>query len=100
MLEPPRPSAPTSTETWAAVGSYGEARMRVADVRDTGGGARLVTAISASRADDNFSYLESDALDAGHDVYSTRQNAGHAAINGLAHVGRAGPLGGRIAPAC
>jgi vitamin B12 transporter len=83
VLEPPRPSAPTSTETWAAVGSYGEARMRVADVRDAGGGARIVTALSASRADDNFGYLDPTLSTPGNDVYSTRQNAGHAAVNGL-----------------
>jgi hypothetical protein len=83
VLDPPRPSAPTSTETWAAIGSYGEARMRVADVRDAGGGARIVTALSASRADDDFSYLDPTVSTPGHDVYSIRQNAGHAAVNGL-----------------
>jgi iron complex outermembrane receptor protein len=83
VLEPPRPSAPTSTETWAAVGSYGEARIRVADLRDAGGGARIVTALSASRADDGFSYLDPTLSTPGNDFYSIRQNAGHAAVNGL-----------------
>jgi outer membrane receptor protein involved in Fe transport len=83
VLDPPRPTLPPSTETWAAIGSYGEARLRAADVRSVGGGSRVVTAISASRADDDFSYLDPTATTPGHDVYSTRQNAGHAAVNGL-----------------
>jgi outer membrane receptor protein involved in Fe transport len=83
VLDPPSPTLPPSTETWAAIGSYGEARLRAADVRSAGGGSRVVTAISASRADDDFSYLDPTATTPGHDVYSTRQNAGHAAVNGL-----------------
>lgn len=83
VLDPPSPLLPASTETWAAAGSYGEARLRAADVRDAGGGSRIVTALSASRADDGFSYLDPTATTPGHDVYSTRQNAGHAAVNGL-----------------
>ncbi len=83
VLDPPSPALPPSTETWAAIGSYGEARLRVADVRNTGGGSRVVTALSASRADDDFSYLDPTATTPEHDVYSTRQNAGHAAVNGL-----------------
>jgi iron complex outermembrane receptor protein len=82
-LDPPRPGSPPSTETWAAVGSYGEARLRVADVRDTGGGSRLVTALAASRADDEFSYLDPTASTADQDVYATRRNAGHAAVSAL-----------------
>jgi outer membrane receptor protein involved in Fe transport len=84
VLDPPRPTAVPSTETWAALGSYGEARMRVADVRDVGGGSRLVLALSASRADNGFTYLDPTATTPGHDVYATLQNAGHAAVNGLA----------------
>lgn len=83
VLDPPSPSSPPSTEVWGAVGSYGEARMRAADVRDAGGGARVVTALAASRADDRFSYLDPTISTPGHDVYSIRQNAGHAAVNGL-----------------
>ncbi len=82
-LDPPRVGAPLGTDVWAAYGSYGEARVRIGDVSSVGGG-RLVTALSASRADDDFSYYASSAsLAAGRDVYATRTNNGHAAINGL-----------------
>jgi len=81
-LEPPKPASPPGTEAWAAVGSFGEARLRVGDVRPVGD-ARVVTAISASRADDDFTYLDPIASSPGHDVYATRRNAGHAAADGL-----------------
>jgi hypothetical protein len=80
VLEPPRSTDPERTETWAAVGSFGEARLRVADVRAVGD-ARVVTALSASRADDDFGYY--DPL---HRDYATRQNDGHADVNGLVSV--------------
>jgi hypothetical protein len=83
VLDAPRPTAAPTSEVWAAVGSFGEARLRVGDVRDIGAGARVATAVSASRADDDFSYLDPTASSPGHDVYAARQNAGHAAINGL-----------------
>jgi outer membrane receptor protein involved in Fe transport len=83
VLDPPGPTAPQSTEVWAAAGSFGEARLRAGDVRESGGGARIATAVSASRADDDFSYLDPTASSAGHDVYADRTNAGHAAVNGL-----------------
>jgi vitamin B12 transporter len=89
VVDPPSPSAPTGSEVWAGVGSFGGARMRVADVRALGGegsGTRLVTALSASRADDAFTYFDPTASTPGNDVYSTRQNAGHAAANGLASL--------------
>ncbi len=90
VLEPPRPSDAVRTETWAAVGSFGEARMRVADVRAIGDGrARLVTALSASRAADDFSFY-----DPTHQDFATRQNNGHAAANGLVALALpAGPEG-------
>jgi len=92
VLEPPRPSDPLRTETWAAVGSFGEARMRVADVRAVGdGGARLVTALSASRADGDFSYY-----DPFHQDYTTRQNNGHAAANGLVALALPAGAGGTL----
>jgi outer membrane receptor protein involved in Fe transport len=81
-LEPPKPASLPGTEAWAAVGSFGEARLRVGDVRAVGS-ARVVTAISASRADDDFTFLDPVASSPGHDVYATRQNAGHAAVDGL-----------------
>jgi outer membrane receptor protein involved in Fe transport len=81
-LEPPKPSAPPGTEAWGGIGSFGEARLRVGDVRAVGD-ARVVTAISASRADDEFTYLDPIASSPGHDVYATRKNAGHAAADGL-----------------
>ncbi len=83
VLEPPKATAPESTDVWAAAGSFGEARLRVGDVRAIGGGGRIATAISASRADDDFTYLDPTASSPGHDVYAQRENAGHAAVNGL-----------------
>ena len=82
-LDPPRASAPTATEVWAAVGSFGARRLRVGDVRAVGD-ARVVTALSASRSDGDFAYVDPFAsANAGHDVIVARENAGHAAINGL-----------------
>src|SRR5580693_9073747 len=36
VLEPPRTSDSERTETWAALGSFGEARLRAADIRALG----------------------------------------------------------------
>lgn len=86
VIEPPAPTAPTGAEVWGAVGSYGEARLRVSDVRSLGreaGAGRIVTALSASRADNGFTYYDPTASTPGHDVYATRQNAGHASVNAL-----------------
>jgi iron complex outermembrane receptor protein len=83
VLDPPRATAPESTDVWAAAGSFGEARLRVGDVRALDGGGRVATAVSASRADDDFTYLDPTASSPGHDVYAQRENAGHAAVNGL-----------------
>ena len=82
VIEPPKPMSPARTETWAAVGSFGEARLRVGSVSDMGTG-RVAVAVSASRADDDFTYLDPLASSQGHDVYATRGNAGHAAADGL-----------------
>ena len=82
VLEPPKPNAPPGTEVWAAVGSFGEARLRAGDVRRVAEG-RVVTALSASRADDQFTYLDPLSSSPGHDVYGTLQNAGHAAADAL-----------------
>ncbi|HEX8794702.1 MAG TPA: TonB-dependent receptor [Polyangiaceae bacterium] len=82
VLDPPKPTSPARTEAWAAVGSFGEGRLRVGDVSDVGAG-RVVSAVSASRAEDDFAYLDPLASSPGNDVYATRSNAGHAAANGL-----------------
>jgi hypothetical protein len=88
VVDPPSTGAPLGTEVWTAVGSYGEARMRVADVQPLGEAsrARVVTALSASRADDDFTYLDPTASTPGHDVYAKRINANHAAVDGLASL--------------
>jgi len=83
VLDPPKATAPESTDVWAAAGSFREARLRVGDVRALDGGGRVATAVSASRADDDFTYLDPTASSPGHDVYTQRENAGHAAVNGL-----------------
>ena len=72
---------------WTAVGSFGSRRVRLGDVHGTPDGVRIATGLSASRLDDDFGYLDREAtLDAGRDVFTTRQNAGHAAVAGLASV--------------
>ena len=82
-LDPPRATATPGTEVWAAVGSFGARRVRIGDVRALDGGARVVTALSASRSDGDFRYF--DPFDSTtRDVFATRGNAGHAALNGLA----------------
>jgi hypothetical protein len=83
VIDPPRATAPADTDVWAAAGSLGEARLRVGTIRDVGGGARVAAALSASRADDAFGYLDPLASSAGHDVTAQRANAGHAAASGL-----------------
>jgi hypothetical protein len=90
VLEPPRTSDPERTETWAAVGSFGEARMRASDVRAVGdSGGRIVTALSASRADDDFTFLDAGdprctrTSSPAPYCYQPRLNNGHAAVNGL-----------------
>jgi hypothetical protein len=83
VLDPPRATAPESSEVWAAAGSFGEVRLRAGDVRDLGRVGRIATAVSASRADDAFTYLDPTASSPGHDVYARRENAGHAGVNGL-----------------
>jgi hypothetical protein len=83
VLDAPRPTSPEATDVWTAVGSFGAARLRVGDVRDAGGGVRVATALSASRADDDFSYFDATASTPGHDVFDARRNAAHDAVNGL-----------------
>ncbi|HEX3343443.1 MAG TPA: TonB-dependent receptor, partial [Polyangiaceae bacterium] len=83
VLDPPKPTAPESSDVWAAGGSFGAARLRVGEVRALGGDGRVATALSASRADDVFTYLDPTASTPGHDVFVRRENAGHAAVNGL-----------------
>jgi vitamin B12 transporter len=87
VLDPPSARAKKQTEVWAAVGSYGSRRIRVGDVRGDENGVRVSTALSASRADDDFTYLD-PTLSVAQDrnVFVTRRNAGHAQASGLASV--------------
>ncbi len=88
VIDPPSTRAPLGTDVWSAVGSYGAVRMRVANVSalDAANRTRLVTALSASRADDDFTFFDPAASTPGHDVYARRANDGHAAVNGLASL--------------
>lgn len=81
VLDPPSPRARPQSDVWTAVGSFGQARLRVGDVRGDPDDARVAVGFSGSRADDDFSYLDRDAQS-----FTTRANAGHAAANGLATV--------------
>jgi hypothetical protein len=95
MVEPPRPTDEEGTLAWFGVGSFGEERLRLADVRaiDAGRG-RVVTALSASRATDDFSYYDTTHSTATSAQYATRQNAEYAAINGFTAVALPLDLGG------
>ncbi len=87
VLDPPRATSPVATDVWGAAGSFGEARVRVGAVSDAGAGARVATALSASRSTDAFSYYDPSASsEAGHDVYRAQSNAAHAAVNGLVSI--------------
>jgi outer membrane cobalamin receptor len=94
VLDPPSPRAPPRTEVWAAVGSFGSRRLRAGDVRGDPDGLRVATGISASRSDDDFTYLDPLAS-TDHDVFATRRNAGHAAASGLASIALPVDLGAR-----
>jgi vitamin B12 transporter len=83
VLDPPALGTEPRSEVWAAAGSFGSVRMRVADARPEAG---IVTALSASRSDDDFSYYD-ELLEAERN----RVNAGHAAANALVSVVQ--PLG-------
>lgn len=93
VLDPPSPRAPRKTEIWTAIGSYGSRRLRIGDVRGESDGVRVATGFSASRSDDDFTYLDPTAS-VDHDVYTTRKNAGHAAVSGLAAVALPVRIGG------
>lgn len=88
VLDPPSPRTPQKTEVWGAVGSFGARRLRVGDVRGDPDGVRVASGVSASRSDNDFTYLDPNAtLAAGHDVFVRRENAGHAQASGVAVVG-------------
>ncbi len=87
VIDPPSARSATGTEVWTAAGSFGARRLRIGDVRGDPDGVRIATGVSASRSDDDFEYLDRQAtLDQGRDVFTTRENAGHAAVAGLASV--------------
>ncbi len=95
VLDAPSPRAPQSTEVWAAAGSFGSRRLRIGDVRGEPDGIRIATGFSASRSDDDFSYLDPGATaHDGRDVFATRDNAGHAGANALASIAIPVRLGG------
>jgi hypothetical protein len=78
VVDPPGAQTEPRTEVWGAAGSFGALRMRAGDVRELGQGTRVVSALSASRADDDFSYFDPTVQ-----AFRARENAGHAAVNGL-----------------
>lgn len=87
VLDPPRPAGPAKTEVWGAVGSFGSRRLRAADDRPFAWGddgpAHIVTSLTASRSDDDFSYY--DERSGG---FIPLTNAGHTAVHGLVSVVR------------
>lgn len=96
VLDPPTARGPSRTDAWIAAGAFGARRLRVGDVRalETAAGTmRVASALSASRSDDDYSYVDPVASSPGHDVSTTRQNAEHAAINGLLSVTMPARLG-------
>ncbi len=85
VLDLPTSRMMERSEVWSAVGSFGAARLRAGDVRDLGGGAQLITALAAARADDDFSYAnplhQPPSLDPRETL--TRDNSQHASASGL-----------------
>lgn len=90
VLDPPNIRSEERTDVWTAIGSFGARRLRIGDVRAVGD-MRVSTALSASRSDDDFTYQQPFVAGAS----LTRQNAGHAAVNGLASIAIPVHLGGR-----
>ena len=87
VLDTPSARAPSGTEVYAAAGAYGSRRIRIGDVSGDPDGVRIATGFSASRSDDDFSFIDTSAsIAAGHEVLGTRENAGHAAASGLASL--------------
>ncbi len=87
VLDTPSARAPNGTEVYAAVGAYGSRRIRASDVSGDPDGVRIATGFSASRSDDDFSFIDTSAsIAAGHEVLATRENAGHAAASGMASI--------------
>ncbi len=87
VIDAPSPRAPSRTEVWAAAGAFGSRRLRIGDVSGEQDGVRIATGVSASRSEDDFSYVDRKASVArGREVFVDRRNAGHAAASGLASV--------------
>ena len=87
VLRGPPVTGPARTDLWAAAGSFGALRLRAGDLRPLGQGElspRLATAVSASRSDGDFTYLDPGATERrGEDTFRTRENARVSAANGL-----------------
>lgn len=98
VIDPPTPRSTTkpTTDIWMAGGTFGSRRLRLGDVRKVGD-VQIATGLSASRSDDDFTFLDQNATLAagGPDIYASRRNAGHAAIAGLLSVGIPLSIGGR-----
>ncbi len=78
---------PNGTEVYVAAGAYGSRRVRVGDVSGDPDGVRVASGFSASRSEDDFSYVDSAASSqTGREVLATRENAGHAAASGLTSI--------------
>lgn len=94
VLDPPSPRAGARTEVQASVASFGARRVRVGDIRALGD-VHVASGVTATRSDDDFSYLDPSASSPGNDVFATRKNAGHAAGSALASIALPVPFGPR-----
>jgi len=73
------------TEIWTAAGSFGSLRLRLGQMFSAQNGVRVASAISASRADNDFDVLDRKAtLLENREVYYARKNAGHADASAIA----------------
>lgn len=87
VIDAPSPRAAAAADVWTAAGGFGSLRLRAGDVRGNAEGVRIATGISASRSEDDFSYIDRNASRArGSEVLVDRQNAGHAAASGLVSI--------------
>lgn len=82
VLDAPSARGATATDVWAATGSYGSRRLRIGDVRGEDDGFRIATGVSASRSDDDFTYVDPSTQQS-----VRRVNAGHAAASGIVSFG-------------
>jgi len=78
QIDPVDKASGAHTEVYDAIGSFGAARLRIADVRPIGEHVQIASGLSASRADNDFEYFDWRTQ-----TERDRRNAGLAQVAGL-----------------